>query len=230
MTRGQLIFTVSRKLGLDDAAGSDELTLMQDWANRGVIDVLLKTHCYVDLGDMTLTSGQAEYRTDSNVLAVVGKRITSLSQRYSFEAVTMDEILELQNASPAGSSPARKIAIEGNLMIVWPTPSAADVIRWLYVPRPSSMTLDTHDPSSTQYGGIPTEYHDAIEYFMLWQGAEYDDKRAPLGPMDYAKLYENRCMEIRKRTRSKRARGLLPARVGYPGHQTAAERRNDVYP
>jgi hypothetical protein len=44
-----------------------------------------------------------------------------------------------------------------------------------YVPRPTPMSSDSHDPSNATYGGIPKEHHKALEFYALWQGADYDD-------------------------------------------------------
>jgi hypothetical protein len=136
MTRGSFKKRVSRKTGIDLDV-SDEVTFLEDAFYDGIIDFLLNTHCYIDIGDMTLTSGVAEYRTDDAILAAVNHRETSQGQAYGLfpEIVSMAEVMRLQASTQSGS-PVQKVAIEGNLMVVWPTPSSADVIRWLYVPVP----------------------------------------------------------------------------------------------
>jgi hypothetical protein len=53
------------------------------------------------------------------------------------------------------------------------------------------MTDGAHDPSSSTYGRIPTEFHKAIEYYALWQGAEYDENRTGQGGERYRMLFEN---------------------------------------
>ncbi len=231
MTRGRLIGHTASKLGFETEAGSDELLLMQEWAQKGVVDVLLRTHVYVEGGDMTLTAGVSEYRTDADVLAVLNDRITSSSQQRHFDVVTLAEIIDYQNANATYSSSqtgASKVAFEGNLMVTYPAASAGDSIRFYYVPRPTDMTDDAHDPSVATYGGIPSEYHDAILYYMLWQGAEYDDKRAALSPEDYFKLYDALCKEYRQFHRKKASRGIRPARIGYPNRRNLG-RRSDTY-
>jgi hypothetical protein len=232
MTRGRLIAHTAAKLGFETTADSEELLLMQEWAQKGVVDVLLRTHCYVEVGDMLLTAGVSEYRLDADILAVLNDRITSSGDKRHFDVVTLAEIIDYQNANAAyvsSTSGATKVAFEGNLMVTYPAAATADTIRFFYVPRPTDMTEDSHDPSVAAYGGIPTEYHDAILYYMLWQGAEYDDKRAALGPGDYFSIYDGLCKEYRQMHRKKASRGIRPARVGYPANRNLG-RRNDVYP
>jgi hypothetical protein len=230
MTRGDLITAVARKLSffITDP-NSDELKQLQDLCNAGVVEVLLETHCYTDVGDMDLQVGVDIYRTDASILAVKNERIKSQSMNYSFDVVSMQEILDLQNGLAATAAPPGKVAFENDLMMLYPAPSFVDTIRFIYVPVPTSMTLDTHDPSNPTYGGIPSWGHRAIEYYMLWQAAETDDKTSALSPKDYKAIFEEECGKIRKRARAKARRSLTPARVGYPGSRSAG-RRNDTYP
>jgi hypothetical protein len=220
---------VSAKLGLSNDVGSDERALMETWANEGVIEVLLRTHCFIEIGDMSLTAGVSEYRLDDDILAIVGDRVTSTSRTGTFEVVTLEEMIARQSINSAiDRTGTTVVAMEGNLLIAYPTPSTGESIRYFYVPRPTPMTDDNHDPSSAAYGGVPSEYHLAIQTYMLWQGAEYDNKGQPMEAKDYASLFENLCKQYRKYHRQKAQRGLRPARVGYPGRNLG--RRNDVYP
>lgn len=232
MTRGDFIFECSRALGLDDTAGGDELTLMQRWANRGVVDVLVRTGCFVELGDMTLTDSQTDYRIDSSILAIKNVHITSTvdsTQVSPIEVVDMQTVDEYLDANPAASDPTM-MAFYDTLLRVAPVPAGANTIRFYYVPRPTEMTDDANDPSTTTYGGIPVEYHEAILYYMLWKGAEYDDKQAALKPQEYRQAYEGLLNDINKQSRHKSGRGMNPARVGYPRRSRFPYSRNDIYP
>lgn len=235
MTRGRAVARVAAKLGLDTTAGSEELILMQEWWNEGIVDVLLKTHCYVEIGDLTLQAGVTDYRTDHSILALANSKITSQNQQFLFDVVTLGEAIEDNAFAATTGSTVASAAIEGDLLMVSPAPTTADVIRYYYIPKPSqaaadgTTTGDATDPSLSTYGGIPTEYHLAIEYYMLWQAAEYDDKEHALSPKDYRDIYDGLCKDYRKRHRQKAGRGLRPARVGYPNSMRAG-RRNDQYP
>lgn len=228
MTRGDLITVVSAKLGLNKSTGHEERALMEGWANEGVVEVLLATHCYTEIGDMALQAGVSEYRMDEDILAVMNDKITSSSRAGTFSVITLEEMIDRQAANTAQTGGTTVVAMEGNLLVVFPTPGAGASIRYFYVPRPTPMTNDAHDPATATYGGVPSEYHKAIEYFMLWQGAEYDNKKAPMAPQEYATAFEGLCKKYRKAHRQKAQRGLRPARVGYPGRNLG--RRNDTYP
>lgn len=228
MNRGQLITVVSAKIGLNMSAGHAERALMEGWANEGVVEVLLATHCYTEIGDMALTPGAAEYRLDDDILAIANDKITSSSGAGTFSVITLEEMIDRQAANTAQTGGTTVVAMEGNLLVVFPTPSTGTTIRYYYVPRPTPMTDDAHDPSTANFGGVPSEYHKAIEYYMLWQGAEYDNKKAPMSPQDYATAFEGLCKKYRKAHRQRAQRGLRPGRVGYPGRNFG--RRNDTYP
>jgi hypothetical protein len=230
MTRAEFKARVARKIGLT-LDGGDEETFLNNTFPDAIVEVLLETHCYVELGDMTLTANQAEYRMDSNILALEDARETSSGQGYASypQVVSLQEILSLQTLSQSGS-PVQKIAMQGSLLVVWPTPSLADVIRFVYVPRPTATSSDTHDSSNTTYGGIPTEYDRALEYYGLWQASEYDEKKLAEGPKDYAQQFHDECQKVKERMRRRQGRRLRPARIGYPGTQLRSPSRNDVYP
>lgn len=227
MTRGQLVTRVQIKLGMTDDA--EALALLRDVANEGVVDLLLKTHCYIERGDMTLTSGVSEYRLDPVILAIDNGRATTASGVAPYELITQDEMIDYQSSSPVGSGVNKYLSVMGDLLTVAPTPAASgEIVRFWYVPRPTPMSDDAHDPSTATYGGISIEYHRAIEYYMLWQGAEYDDKVTALTAEKYQAAYDSECKDVRKRLRRKAGRGLRGGRVGYPPRFRTG--RNDIYP
>ena len=229
MTRGELIFAVSRSLGLDDTASSDELTLMQRWANQAVVEVLLRTHIYIDIGNTTLTADESEYRLDSAILAIDDGYGTTAAGIGPYDLVTTAEMIAIQSAAPVG--PTRKVvAIEGDLLIVAPVPETSETLTFYYVPRPTAMSDDSHDPSNATYGGIPSEHHRALEYYMLWRGAEYDDKQMTRA-QEYLQQFERECVAVRKARRHKASRRLKGAPMaGYPGSNGPRYGRNDIYP
>lgn len=229
MTRGELVSVVSAKAGLSKEADHEELSLMRAWANEGVVEVLLETSIFLQIGDMALTSGTAEYRLDPTVLAIVGGRGTTPSGSGHYDVVTLDEMIARQASGAVSPTFRKMVAQEGDLLIVYPTPSTGESFRYYYVPRPSAMTEDAHDPSDQTYGGIPTQHHKAIQYYMLWQASEYDEKRLPHTPKDYFDMFSAECGKVRKRKRKLRSRTLVRPRVGYPGIYRIG-RRNDQYP
>ncbi len=127
-------------------------------------------------------------------------------------------------------------------MRVAPAPSSAAVLRFYYVPRPLAMladgtlTADGNDPSNPTYGGIPDEYHDAIQFYVNWRAAKYDDKgggfsrgNASSPGQSYFDDYRRRIKEIRKELRQKGARGLHAGVVGYPDEGWMSN-SNSAYP
>lgn len=229
MNRGQLVARVARKMGLSQAAGSDDLLFMQDMANDAVIETLLRTHINIHMGDMTLHAGVAEYRLDSNVLAVDDGKGTTPAGVGNYEIVALDEMIRRQSVGYVTPTWRKVIAFDGDLLIVNPTPSASEVLRFYYVPRPTAMSADANDPSTDTYGGIPSQYHRALEYYMLWQAAEHVEKRVPLAPQDYFSLYLNECKLINDRKQQMVGRKLTGFQVGYPDAKRHPL-RNDVYP
>lgn len=236
MTKGEFIFEISRAFGLDDTAGSDELILMQRWLKRGIVDVLVKTHCYVDIGQMGLEANVTDYRTDTSLLALLNVTIPdSLGTPTELDVLSMDEILPYLSDAIATSATPTKVAIEGTLMRIAPRPASAVTLTYVFVPRPSSMGTDgtkgndALDASDATYGGIPDEMNDAIIAYMSWQAAMYDDKQAALSPVEYRQQYEGLCKDAKKQGRRKAGRGLHRGRVGYPG-SIGYPSRNDVYP
>jgi hypothetical protein len=221
---------VARKTGLSTDANTDDLAFLQDLANAAVTEVLLRTHVFIDIGEMTLISGQAEYRLDSNVLAVDDGRGSSPAGIGNYAVVSLEEMIRRQSAGYVGPSARQVCAFDGDLLVVSPTPADnSTVLRFYYVPRPSPMTDDAHDPSTTSFGGIRSEYHRALEYYMLWQAAEDVEKKSPLGPNDYFQIFVGECKLIRDRKWGLQGRKLAPAAVGYP-YSRRLVTRNDVYP
>jgi len=216
-------------MGLSTVASSDDLLFMQDMANDAVVETLLRTHINIHMGDMALDSGVAEYRLDSNMLAVDDGRGSTPAGIGNYEIVSLEEMIRRQSSGYVTPTWRKVVAFDGNLLIVSPTPSESEVIRFYYVPRPTAMTDDVNDPSTDTYGGIPSQYHRALEYYMLWQAAEHVEKTRPLGPVDYFNLYENECKLILDRKRQMVGRKLSPAQVGYPDSRRHPT-RNDVYP
>lgn len=229
MNRGRLVTRVGNSFGLTTDIPNEELTLLQEWLQDGVVDVLLRTHCRSEIGDMGLTAGIAEYRIDTNILAILNGRVSSLAGLGDYTVVTMSEVLDMQVVNLVGGGTEKFIAIEGDMMIVQPTPTTGDTIRFVYIARPQNMTNDTDDPSNATFGGIPPEYHYGIEDFMNWKAATYDQRRgSPVSAKDFHDIYIANCATIRKNVKRKQGRGLAPAKVGYPGRRLSS--RNDTYP
>jgi hypothetical protein len=223
MNLGDLIFRVAHKSGLSDD-NSDEHAMMVGWARDSVVEVLLETHCVVETGTTVLTVGAPLYTIDPAVLVVLVAQAQSGNQLYDLEVVQLERLRSMQRGG--GTSPVQAIAIEGDRLYVYPTPSAADTITWDFVPRPQQqLTNPADDPSTVTFGRIPVEYHRALEYYCIWQAAEYDDKKFAQTPEDLEKRFRFECAHVRRRRQGKQGRAPFRPMVGYPGR--AIQTRND---
>lgn len=202
-TLTQLETNVGSELGLD-YTGADK-TLLDQRLNQAVRRVLLDTMCYVTSATMSESAGAGDYTLDSNILRVVGWQWSGTNSLYSVpQRTSVPEILRLRSAAQASSTtyPASFYAVSGsNLLMVYPTPAAADTITIYYVPKPTEMSSASHDPSSATYGGIPVEYHDAIEFYALWRLASFADDSSSAQGERYHQLYDAEIKRIRKEVR-----------------------------
>lgn len=184
---------VAAKLGLDNTASSTEQQLIDGWVNEAILEILLRTHCTVETGEMAVTAGTWQYQLDTDILAIRDLwREDAAADVSPVVRVSEQEILDLHRFSPGGDAADVRYATTGsNLLLVWPTPSSAYEFKLLYVPRPTPLSDAAHDPSTSSFGRIPSEFHKAIEYYALWQGAEYDENQPAQGGERNRALFEN---------------------------------------
>lgn len=220
---------VQMKLGLDSTASSSEETQLIAWINEGVIDVLLRARVNVNSATMSLSAGAGDYTLDSTTLAIQDVSYTTASGTTGrLTRVTPDDILRFRTATPATGAQVGYYALSGHdLLMVYPTPSSADSLTIYYVPRPTALSATANDPSSETYGGIPSEYHKAIELYALAQAAEYTDHQPSQFGARYQAMYESKLLEIKRAMRHKGGRSLGPATVGKRGSLVGA---NSQYP
>jgi len=230
VTRGSLITRIARKTSLDPTASpeSEDHALIGAMLNEAVIEVLLRTHAYVQLVDVTLTAGVAEYRMDTAILAIDNQRGTTPAGQGTPEFISTAEMIARQSTNVQNAGWRRAVAVEGNLITVNPTPDTGESLRFWATLKPSPMTDDTQDPSTPSFGGIP-EPHRALEYYCLWQLAEDVEKTIPMGPKEYFQQFLQECNLISKRKHKIGQRQLTTASIGYPTARRVPI-RNDVYP
>ena len=224
-TLAQYRTRISAKLGLDTTAGGLDETLIDSWINEAITDFLLQTSCKVQPATMTLTAGTADYTLDTAALLIKDIYVTSAGSTYGFEEVTMAQMIELRRRSSTSGSPSRFYAVSGgNLLMVYPTPSAADVLTLFYVPRPAALSVTSASPDE-----IPVEYHKAVEYFALAEGADYDDDQTSAQGQRYREEYERWVMKARKYLNRKGNVRLPKIQVG-PTWAGRTSRSQDVGP
>jgi hypothetical protein len=227
--RGILVTSCAEELHLDQTVGLPEIAAIQRWANEAVLDFLGRTRVRVTLGDLVLTPGAGDYRLDVAILALTEAFIPNTTDKLL--VVGLDDIIELRrvNATLPQGFGTQRIGIEGSFAMVWPTPTTAGTIRYVFVPKPTAMSADANDPAVDTYGGVPEEYHEGLLLYMLWKGSRYDGAAAPHTPKEYWDLYREYCVNTRKAHRMKSGeRGkLVMAKVGYPDRMSVP-RRNDT--
>jgi len=223
---------VARKMGMDNTASSNDQTLLDEWANQGVIDVLLRTHCFVHCYDLTLTANAWKYDLPTTPLAI--KEITRPSASGRCIQVTPGEIFERRRTNAASSNYSDVTdllyAVYGeNLLLLYPTPTAADTLEVFEVPRPANdLATGSDSPAATAYGGVPPELHKGIEMYMLWQAGEYqEDPRSQAG-QSYHSQYEDWIRRVARPAVNHKGGSILPRartkRLRVPQHS------NDTYP
>lgn len=176
---------VAGVLGLDfDAANpsNGDGPRLKGWANDAVVDILKRTHCFIQSATLTMAVNVGDYRLDSSILAIDDVFMTSGTQSFKARRLSTTDLLN-ERLFQVVTAPVTHYAISGaDLLMVFPTPSQADVMTVYYVPRPTAMSNATDDPSSSTFGGIPSEYHYGIELYMQWKaGDAFDDESSSSG-------------------------------------------------
>lgn len=207
---------VSAKLGLDNTSGSSEQLLVDSWINEAVCDVLQETRCYIAEATLSLPANQVDLTLDSSVLTINDIYSTSGGVNYQLERVPPDYILQARQGAVVAASPLKWYALNGaNMIMLHPAPSGTDTITIYYVPRPTVMAAGANDPSQIAYGGIPSEWHKAIEFYALWQGGDYSDDETSQAGATYFQEYQawiRRIRQQRDRRGGRRMGRIVPGR------------------
>lgn len=215
-TFSELKVNVSYELGLDEtASGADDVQLGRR-LNEAVKKVLEELHCYVITASITLTANDNEYEL-KDALTPDPLAITSIinSDNVPLERVSVEEIHDLRRGTSATGNNVHKYAVNGaNLLMLYPNPPSGSLTVY-FVPTPATaMTAAGHDPSDTSFGGIPTQFHDLIEYWACYRMASADDDSSSgMGQM-YLQMFEKEVFKARSKIRRIGGRRLGPVRRG----------------
>ena len=232
-TLAQFRSQVAYKLGMDNTAASVEQGLIDGWVNQAIVDILMETEVYVVEATATLTDGKGDYTMDANILIVKDVYVTSGSTNWIFDHVSPDAIIQYRTATTVGGGPSRYYALNGSdILMLYPSPSAGDTLTFFYVPRPTPLSSASDDPSSAALGGIPSEWHKAIEWYALWQGGDYMDDDSSQNGERYRTYYEGWLKRIKKersRKGGRRIGAIVPGRRRRPfvAHDPSADVRYD---
>lgn len=176
----------------------------------------MDTACYVASATLTPGATGSDYVLDASVLEIVEIYSSSSSVSYGMERLSVGELLQLRrNSGVAASSPTLYYALAGhNMLMFYPGPSTSDTFTIYYVPVPTALSASADDPSSSTFGGIPKEFHKAIEYRACFEAADVEDMQ---GAEKYLQLYELQVKKIRRTLRRKGGSLMPRARVGPRG-------------
>lgn len=223
---------VARKIGLNNTDGGADQGLIDDWANQAVLDFLARTHCTVDVGSVSATSGTWHYNLDDDILALINIwREDSDGNALNMVRVTPAEIIDYRrvlDSAIADSAITTYYATSGeNLLLLYPTPASDYVLNFLYVPKPQAVSDGAHDFAIETYGRIPAQHHKALEHYVCWRAAEYNEQAVSQNGLSYAKLYEE---SVREAIRSaNRMAGTQQPQARFRRRRVLTSRR-DIYP
>ncbi len=195
MTLGTLRSRVGNALNIagGGTAAGTELDLLDGYINEAVEQILLRSKVNKKTATVALTDGVGDYTLDPVMLAFDDMWIAAAqSPGWTPMLYPVDsyDIRAMRNTSSVIASPSTYYAFEGNVIMLYPTPTTGDVLHIVYVPRPTPMTATGNDPSIAPYGEIPSEFHPLIEAYAKWKMADYaDDASSQLG-QSYMQEYE----------------------------------------
>jgi hypothetical protein len=164
MTYKQMQDRVKFTLGAEEVIGNDEVALIKQFLNDGIVNILTRTRPYTRKIDLVLTANTPIHDMSSEILALVDVELpgTGFLKRYSREDIT-----KAQAVSGYG------YAYEEPLFWISPVPSETQTIHAYGIFRPTPLSGDSDDPSAAGSGGLSPEFHEAIIVYALWKMAEY---------------------------------------------------------
>lgn len=202
---------VAAKMGLDNTASGDQ-PLIDSWVNEGIVEVLVRSRINVSPATMALTANVADYNLPTQIMALDEIYVSPLgdSQSYMMQRQSPLEVIQMRVLGSGGTPPVRYYALSGStLLMVYPTPVAADVLNVYYVPRPTTLSLPADTPSE-----IPAEWHKVIEFYACYQAGQFADSGTSQEGNLYRQLYEDELTKLRRGALHRGGRKLSPAKVG----------------
>jgi hypothetical protein len=164
MTFKTMIDRVKYTLGAEEVIGNDEVALIKQYLNLGVINILVRTRPYTRQIKLNLTGGVKIHDMSNEILALVD--VQGPNGRF-LDRLSRQDITSAQ----AGGSPG--FAYEEPLLWISPVPDEDSEITAFGIFRPTAMASDTDDPAQPSFGGLAPEFHEAIVMYGLWKGGEY---------------------------------------------------------
>ena len=212
-TLSELQTEVASEIGSINA--TDDATAINRELNRGVRDILRRTHCYVE--SETFTPGANEnYTLDTTVLEVIDMYFTNAT--LSLDRVTVAEIHRLRRAvTGTSSSQPRRYAWQNPLVLFEYAPGASDTLTVVNVPAPTAMSAAGNDPATATYGGIPVDYHWLIARYAMRFLASFDDDASSAQGSRYWEEYMSGIADMRRELSRKGGARPMKATLGPVG-------------
>jgi hypothetical protein len=170
---------VSRITGLPTGTSDDEAeeaALLDELANEAVIDVLSRTAIHVRRTTIVLAADEDEFDIDAAAL-----RIWKLKRG--------DNWLQEQSVEDLDQY---GFAFPGHNRIILGAPGTGDSLLAWYVPLPTPMTDNAHDPAVVTYGLIPVQFHRALLNYMCWHASDKAGDQQTQRGERYRVLYEGK--------------------------------------
>jgi hypothetical protein len=168
---------VSRIVGIPTGTSDDEVdeaAFLDELADEAVRDVLSRTRVHVRRATIALALNEDEFDIDAAVLRIWGiKRGDNWLQEQRED--------ELDQYG---------FAFIGHNRIVIGSPGTGDSLLVDYVPLPTPMTADSHDPALVTYGLIPVQFHRGLTNYMCWHAADKAGDQQTQRGERYRILYE----------------------------------------
>lgn len=203
---------VSQQLGLNNNASFDQ-PLITRWVNEGILDVCARVRPNITSSTITLTAGTADYTLATTYLAInelYGTDVTS-SVSYHLNRLSPQELMDYRIGTQfLGAPPVRFYALNGaNLLMVYPTPQAADTITVYGQARPTMLAA-----SGDTNTDIPAEWQHTVEYYACWKAGLYQNDAASQNGQVFRAMYEAEIVKMRKAMQHLGGRRMSKAVVG----------------
>lgn len=200
MNLGDFRTAASIELGIDAENAGEKQRMVDRLANQSVLELLKRCDVRVATGTMDTIPGVGDYNLSQSIL-----RIKTLLGPNSYgmeplDRVSGEELLYSRDGNGSnGNGGIGCYALLGmNQLMLYPTPGNTYTLMLEYVPKPAKMTQPEHDPALTLYGGIPEEFHNALELWIYHKGASAGDDQGSQQGMSYMQMYVEELRSVRR--------------------------------
>ena len=216
MTAQTLLQHVGAAVGLDSSGtvSTTEQSFLLDWINEACQKFLMETKVKVESQTMNLTIGFNDYELPSDVLVMNQVQVTT-SDNQVIPLAPIDPEEMLWRRRYPGAIPIRYYSMQGaNLLMLYPTPTQADVVTMYYVPFPTTITTSNWTQDIFALAGIPSQFHDIVELWVKYRAGDHADDASSQNGITYFQLWEQEVRKARGKIRRIQGRKRPFARGG----------------